>query len=260
MIESQALFMTLPPKILLLGGTADALRMADALAQAGLAAVYSIAGRTEAPRLPDMAHRIGGFGGVEGLTQYLRAEKITHVIDATHPFAAQMSRHAVQATTALSLPLIALERAPWTAAPGDRWRFFNDIPAMAAALPTTPTRIFLAIGRQNLADFSACPQHNYLLRLVDAPGNLPLPNTTVVVSKGPFTPEGDLALMREHSTQMVIAKNAGGTAAQAKLDAARFLGLPVWLADRPALPPRQTANTPAEVIDWLAHHPARLGV
>ena len=234
--------------------------MADALAQAGLAAVYSIAGRTEAPRLPDMAHRIGGFGGVEGLIHYLSDEKITHVIDATHPFAAHMSSHAAQAATALSLPLIALERPAWTAGRGDSWRFFSDIPAMAAALPTTPTRIFLAIGRQNLAEFAACPQHHYLLRLVDAPGDLPLPNTTVVVSKGPFTLTGDLALMRDHGTELVIAKNAGGEAARAKLDAARALGLPVWLAGRPALPPRQTADTPVAVMDWLAHHPARRGV
>lgn len=234
--------------------------MADALAQAGLAAVYSIAGRTEAPRLPNLPHRIGGFGGVSGLAQYLRAEQITHVIDATHPFAAQISRHAVAASASLDLPLIALERAPWVAGPGDTWRFFSDIPAMAAALPAIPRRIFLAIGRQSLAEFAACPQHHYLLRLVDAPGDLPLPNTTVVVSKGPFTLEGDLALMRDHSTQLVIAKNAGGDAARAKLDAARALGLPVWLADRPALPQQQRAGTPAGVMDWLAHHPARLGV
>ena len=234
--------------------------MAGALRQAGQSAVYSIAGRTETPRLPDMPHRIGGFGGVDGLMHYLRTKAITHVIDATHPFAAQMSRHAIQATNALSLPLIALERSPWTSGPGDTWRFFNDIPAMAAALPATPTRIFLAIGRQNLTEFAACPQHHYLLRLVDAPGDLPLPNTSVVISKGPFTLAGDLALMRDHGTELVIAKNAGGEAARAKLDAARALGLPVWLADRPALPPRQTADTPAEVMDWLAHHPARRGV
>ena len=234
--------------------------MAEALTQAGLAAVYSIAGRTLSPQLPEMDHRIGGFGGVEGLRQYLQTQAITHVIDATHPFAARISGNALQATSALSLPLIVLERAPWTAGPGDNWRFFNDIPAMAAALPVTPTRIFLAIGRQHLTDFAACPQHHYMLRLVDAPGDLPLPDSRVILSKGPFALDEDLALLREHGTELVIAKNAGGGAARAKLDAARALGLPVWLARRPDLPPRQTADTPKAVLDWLAHHPARLGV
>ncbi len=252
--------MTRAPKILLLGGTADAMRMAGALAQAGLAAIYSVAGRTEAPNLPALPHRRGGFGGTEGLTAYLKAEQITHVIDATHPFAAQMSRNAATACADLSLPLIALERAPWAPIAGDNWRFFNDIPSMAAALPTEKTRVFLAIGRQNLADFARAPQHQYLLRLVDAPSDLPLPRCEVVISKGPFTLAGDLALMRAHHTALVIAKNAGGEAARAKLDAARTLGLPVWLADRPQIPQRPRAEDVTKVMAWLEAHPAALGV
>ncbi len=249
-----------PPKILLLGGTADAMRLGEALARATCDAVYSIAGRTEGPNLPPLPHRVGGFGGVAGLIAYLQGQAITHVIDATHPFAAQMSRNAVVAARALALPLIALERAPWVAGPGDQWRFFTDIPAMAQALPDKVTRVFLAIGRQNLSDFSDHPHHHYLLRLVDSPGNLPLPNCQIVVSKGPFTTAGDLALMQAHGTELVIAKNAGGGAARAKLDAARALGLPVWLAERPALPARPRAETVDEVMIWLRDHPARLGV
>jgi precorrin-6A/cobalt-precorrin-6A reductase len=252
--------MTRPPNILLLGGTADAMRLAQSLAEAGHLATYSIAGRTTAPSLPPLPHRIGGFGGVEGLLAYLRAEAITHVIDATPPFAAQMSQHAAQACTALDLPLIALERAPWIAGSGDNWRFFKNIPTMATALPLRQTRIFLAIGRQNLTDFADQPQHQYLLRLIDPPGELPLPYAQVVLSKGPFTLDGDLALMRAHGTQLVIAKNAGGEAARAKLDAARTLGLPVWLAERPQIPARDRAETGAQVMSWLTRHPARLGV
>lgn len=261
MIESHASAMTPPnPKVLLLGGTADALRMAAELVRAGLPAVYSVAGRTEAPTLPALPCRSGGFGGPDGLASYLRAEKVTHVVDATHPFAARMSRNAVAACAMVGLPLIALERAPWAPGPGDRWRSFVDLTEIAAAVPQAPTRIFLAIGRQNLDLFAAHPQHHYLLRLVDPPQDLPLAGATVVISKGPFTPEGDLALMRAHGTELVIAKNAGGSAASAKLEAARTLGIPVWLAERPTIPDRPRAEHVHQVMDWLAAHGARLGV
>lgn len=253
--------MTTPANILLLGGTAEANRVAVLLAQAGLRAIYSYAGRTAAPPVHPIAQRTGGFGGVEGLAAYLKDNEISHVIDATHPFAAQMSGNAVQACARLKLPLVALERRPWLAGPGDDWQGFPDLAAMAAALPQDPTRIFLAIGRQHLEAFAEAPQHDYLLRLVDAPaGALPLPRVQVVVSKGPFTLQGDLDLMRGHGTRLVVAKNAGGTAARAKLDAARLLGLPVWLAERPQIPPREAVESPEEVMAWLAHHPARLGV
>lgn len=234
--------------------------MAAALAEAGVQAIYSFAGRTQAPPAPPLPHRVGGFGGVAGLTAFLRERAITHVIDATHPFAAEMSRNAIAACASTGTHLIALERVPWAPGPGDDWQAFSDFDTLARALPAAPTAIFLAIGRQNLAAFAARDEHRYLLRLVDAPeGPAPLPGASVVVSKGPFTLEGDLALMRAHGIRLVVAKNAGGEAARAKLDAARALGLPVWLVDRPDIPPRPRAETPAEVMDWLAAHPALRG-
>ena len=203
--------------------------------------------------------RIGGFGGAEGLARFLAAERITHVVDATHPFAARISANAVAAAGAEGLPLIALERPPWQAGPGDDWRHVPDLMAAAAALPEAPARVFLAIGRQNLEVFAIRPQHDYLLRLVDPPGPLPLPRATVEIARGPFTVQGDAALMARHGTRIVVAKNAGGTGARAKLDAARAAGLPVVMIDRPALPPRPVAGTVAEVMAWLGH-PARRGV
>lgn len=233
--------------------------MAKTLADAGLAAVYSYAGRTGAPVNQPLPQRVGGFGGVEGLVEYLRAEGISHVVDATHPFAAGMSRNAVQACDIAGVCLIALERPPWVPGPGDDWRMVADGPASASALPDRPARVFLAIGRQGLADFAPAPQHHYLLRLVDPPeGPLPLPHTQVVLGRGPFRFEDDLALMRDHGTQIVVAKNAGGTGARAKLDAARALGLPVVMIDRPALPLRRSFGTVEGVMDWL--HGADLGV
>lgn len=246
-------------RVLLLGGTTEAMDMARALAAAGIAAVFSYAGRTAAPATPPLPMRIGGFGGPEGLRAYLRAEAITHLIDATHPFAARMSHNAVAACAAEGFPLLALERPAWTAGPGDRWTHVPDMEAAAAALPAAPASVFLAIGRQELAAFAGRPEHRYLLRLVDPPeGTLPLPQTEVVVARGPFTAEGDRDLMARHGIGIVLSKNAGGRGAEGKLAAARTLGLPVIMVDRPALPARPVAATVGEAMDWLAH--ARLGV
>jgi len=234
--------------------------MARAIAEAGLKGVYSYAGRTEAPMAQPIHMRVGGFGGVAGLVAYLTEHGITHVIDATHPFAAQMSAHAQIACTQTGTPLIALERAPWVATREDRWTSVPDIPAAVAALTGPAQRVFLAIGRQHLDPFAAQPQHHYLLRLVDAPsGPLPLPQTTVTLARGPFDLAQDTTLMCDHGTEVVVAKNAGGKGAVAKIAAARALGLPVVMIDRPALPPRPVAHSVAGVMDWLAH-PANLGV
>ena len=247
-------------RILLLGGTTEAGLMAHALADAGLDAVYSYAGRTGQPAPQPVPQRIGGFGGVAGLIRYLKSAAITHLIDASHPFAAEMSRHAVEACAASGVALLALERAPWIAAPGDDWTPVPDLAACLAALPPEPTRIFLAIGRQNLAAFAAQPQHPYLLRLVDAPTvALPLPLAKVVIARGPFTFAGDLDLLESHRIQLIVAKNSGGDGARAKLDAARTLALPVILIDRPAILPRPVVGTVAQVLDWLGH-PAPRGV
>lgn len=233
--------------------------MARALAQAGEAAVFSYAGRTASPIAQPLSMRVGGFGGVEGLVRYLRAQGITHVVDATHPFAAQMSTNAVAACAQAGVALAALERAPWAPQPGDDWRFFPDLHAALQALPSHPARIFLAIGRQNLALFAGQP-HHYLLRLVD-PAPQPLPNATVVLDRGPFTVEGDLALLRDHAITHIVAKNAGGSGASAKLEAARHLGLPVILIDRPALPYRRVFSKVDQVMGWLhAEGPEERGV
>jgi precorrin-6A/cobalt-precorrin-6A reductase len=239
-------------RILLLGGTSEANLMAEAIAKAGLSGVYSYAGRTEAPMGQPIHMRLGGFGGVEGLCAYLQAEGITHVIDATHPFAARISANAVAACTATKTPLIALERAPWTPGEGDTWTHVPTIEAAVAALAGPGMRVFLAIGRQHLDPFAAQPQHRYLLRLVDPPtGPLPLPMADVIIARGPFSAASDTALMQEHATELVVAKNAGGKGAVAKIAAARALSLPVLMIDRPALPPRHVARTVAEVMAWL---------
>ena len=229
--------------------------LARAVHAAGIRGTVSMAGRVAQPRPQALPLRVGGFGGVAGLTGYLQAQGITHLVDATHPFAAQMSTHAVAASAASGVPLIALTRPAWDKAPGDQWQSVPDMAAAVAALDRARANVFLAVGRMHLADFAAQPQHRYTLRLVDAPdAPLPLPDTQVVVARGPFDVDGDIALMREHGIELVVSKNAGGTGAYAKIDAARMLGLPVIMIDRPAIPPRRVAASVAEVMNWLAHH------
>ncbi len=217
-------------------------------------AVFSYAGRTAKPVSQPLPTRLGGFGGPEGLAAYLKAEAISHVVDATHPFAAQMSRNAMQACAAAGVALCALERPPWQAGEVDSWIHVDSIDAAVAALPDAAARVFLAIGKQNLTQFGAKPQHHYLLRLVDAPdAPLPLPHTTVEIARGPFDVAGDTALMQRHDITHVVAKNAGGIGAAAKLTAARSLGLPVVMIDRPQLPQRHILGSVAEVMAWLSH-------
>jgi precorrin-6A/cobalt-precorrin-6A reductase len=245
-------------RALILGGTADANQLAEAFAHAGLDAIYSYGGRTRAPAAQPLPTRTGGFGGAVGLAAHIRQEGITHVIDATHPFAAEMSRNAVTACTETGTPLIALERAPWVRTPGDTWIEVADIAGAVAALQEKSTRVFLAIGRQHIAPFGAKPQHAYTLRFVDPPeGTLPF-DADVIVSRGPFTLNSELEMMQARSIEWIVARNSGGDGARAKIDAARALGLPVIMLSRPQLPERLRADNVAEVLRWLGHQ-ARLG-
>ncbi len=249
------------PKLLILAGTTEATAFARAVAERGIDGVVSFAGRVERPlRLP-LPQRIGGFGGAEGLADYLQAEGITHVVDATHPFAAQMSRNAVEGCAAAGVPLIALTRPAWEPVAGDRWMRVPDMAGAVAALDRPRERVMLAIGRQNLADFAPHPQHFYLLRLVDPPAEpLPFPDAHVIVDRGPFDEAADRALMEAHGIGLVVSKNAGGGGAYAKIAAARALRLPVVMIDRPALPARAEAHSSEAVLAWVAHAGTPLGV
>ena len=239
--------------ILVLGGTTEASALARALAEQGERATLSYAGRVAQPGAQPIAVRVGGFGGVIGLVHHLQASHVTHVVDATHPFAARMSSHAIAACQQLKIPMLALTRDAWQPGPGDRWQSVADLPSAAAALSGPPQRVMLAVGRMHLATFAAQPQHHYILRLVDEPDvRPPLPHHTTIVARGPFDMAGDIGLLREHRVDIVVSKNAGGSGAQAKLQAARTLGLPVLMVARPQLPARQEVTGVADVLAWLA--------
>lgn len=239
----------------------EATALCRRMAEAGLPGVISFAGRVERPVRQPLPQRVGGFGGLEGLVAYLRGEGVSHVVDATHPFANQMSFNAVAACAKAAVPLIALTRAAWVPEPGDDWRFVPDIAGAVAALDRPACRVLLAVGRMHLAEFAPNPQHHYVLRLVDPPkAPPPLPDCHVIVDRGPFSVEGDEALMQEHRIDLVVSKNAGGKGARAKLIAARTLGLPVIMIDRPAQPERLEAHSANEVIAWLTHGATERGV
>ncbi|SEJ88253.1 precorrin-6A/cobalt-precorrin-6A reductase [Sphingobium sp. AP50] len=237
-----------------MGGTTEASALARLLAERGEQATLSYAGRVDNPRPQPVPVRVGGFGGAEGLAAYLRQQGITHLVDATHPFAAMMSGNAVMAARQTGIPLIALTRPAWRAEEGDHWTHVPDIAAAIAALDGPTRRIMLALGRMHADAFAAQPQHFYLLRFVDAPIVPPiLPNHHLLIDRGPFDADGDMRLMQDHGIDLILCKNAGGSGAQAKLIAARHLGLPVMMIDRPALADRLEVHDPRAVLHWLDH-------
>lgn len=246
--------MSVKPNVLLLGGTTEASRLALLLAEYGIAAIFSYAGRTESPRPQPIPMRIGGFGGVAGLAAYLREHRITHLVDATHPFAATMSANAVTAAALTGTAFAALTRPAWQPEAGDRWTRVPGLGDAVEALRGPRRRIMLALGRMHVDAFGVQPQHHYLLRFVDAPELPPaLPDHSLVVDRGPFLAETDRDLLRTHAIDLIVCKNAGGSGASAKLVAARQLGLPVLMIDRPALPERREFHGPQDVLRWLGH-------
>ncbi len=237
-------------RVLILGGTGEARRLATALTDDGVDVLSSLAGRVADPLLPAGEVRIGGFGGVAGLVAWLREHPVRAVVDATHPFAATMTASAAAAAQAVVLPLLRLQRPGWSAQPGDDWRWVDSLPDAAPAVAGFGS-VFLTTGRTGLGAFAGLTGR-CLVRSVDPPAP-PLPErTTVVLARGPFTVEEELALLREHGVEVVITKDSGGSMTAAKLTAARELGLPVVLVRRPAVPPGvPTVATVEEAVAWV---------
>ena len=239
-------------RILILGGTGEARALAAELVATGVDVLSSLAGRVAQPRLPEGTVRVGGFGGVEGLAAFLRAERITGVIDATHPFAGEITAHAAQATARAGVPLLILRRPEWAAAPS--WDLVPDIRGAAAAVRAWPGEsVFLTTGRRDLDVFAADDQHRFLVRTVDPPEGPVPPRMTLVLDRGPYTVEGESALMRGHGVGLLVTKNSGGPMTEAKLVAARNLGVRVVMVERPPLPSGTVVvTTVAEAVRWLS--------
>jgi precorrin-6A/cobalt-precorrin-6A reductase len=239
--------------LLILGGTGDAFNLAQMLAKERpkLRVITSLAGRTDQPRLPAGEVRRGGFGGPEGLCAYLVAEGIGAMVDATHPFAAQISSHAVTAASQAALPLVRLDRQPWTPEAGDIWVEAQNLEEASELLPQG-ARVFLTVGRQELAAFSHRSDCWFLVRLVDAPQEpLPFGRYEVVLGRGPYRLKEETALLAHHGLEVLVTKNSGGVAASAKLMAARHAGLPVVMVARPHLPACNSVTSLEAILPWL---------
>ncbi|HEV7872453.1 MAG TPA: cobalt-precorrin-6A reductase [Modestobacter sp.] len=238
-------------RVLVLGGTGEARRLAATLLAAGVEVLSSLAGRVAEPVLPAGEVRIGGFGGAEGLVDWLTGHRPRAVVDATHPFAVRITEHAVRAAAATGTPLLRLQRPGWSPQPGDTWLFVDSL-AEAAEAVAGYRSVFVTTGRLGVAAFAALPGR-VLVRTVDPP-DVPLPaGTALVLARGPFGVADELALMTEHAVDVVVTKDSGGALTEAKLTAARELGLPVVLVRRPPLPPGVVAvATVEDAVAWLS--------
>ncbi|MGW2741473.1 cobalt-precorrin-6A reductase [Streptomyces sp. NPDC001450] len=241
------------PHILILGGTAEARRLAaDLAARPGVRVTTSLAGRVARPGAPAGEVRIGGFGGAEGLADWLRTHDVDAVVDATHPFAESITANAARAATATGVPAVVLRRPGWHPGPGDRWHDVTCLAAAAEALPGLGRRVFLTTGRLGLAAFAHLTDLHFVVRSVDPPGAPLPPHTEVVLARGPFTLAGETDLLRARAIDVLVTKDSGGDATAAKLTAARQLGLPVVVVRRPPLPDGVTAVPDvAAVLDRL---------
>ncbi|MDF3287844.1 cobalt-precorrin-6A reductase [Streptomyces silvisoli] len=239
--------------VLVLGGTTEARRLAAELAaDPGLLVTSSLAGRVAQPRLPAGQVRIGGFGGVQGLAQWLREHRVDALIDATHPFAEKISFNAAEAAALAHTPLLALRRPGWVSGPGDRWHEVGSLAEAADLLPSLGRRVFLTTGRMGLAAFAGLDELWFLVRSVDAP-EPPCPaRMEVLLDRGPFTVEGESELIRRHRIEVLVTKDSGGPATSAKLTAAREAGVPVVVVRRPPVPDgAPVAPDVAGAVAWL---------
>lgn len=239
-------------RVLILGGTGEARELAAALVADGVDVLSSLAGRVRNPRLPDGPVRVGGFGGADGLAAFLWDEGITHLIDATHPFSAQISAHAAAAATDVDVARLVLRRAAWDSDPS--WQITADIGQAAEAVRAWPgDGVFLTTGRRDLAAFAGDRRHRFVVRAVDPPERVMPGNMTLLLDRGPYTLEGESALLRAHRIGLLVTKNSGGSMTAAKLQAARELGVQVIMVRRPPLPPGSTvvAAVP-EALGWVS--------
>ncbi|OIJ99976.1 cobalt-precorrin-6A reductase [Streptomyces sp. MUSC 14] len=248
----------MPAHVLILGGTTEARRLAaDLAARPAVRVTTSLAGRVAAPGALPGEVRTGGFGGAQGLADWLRAHQVAALVDATHPFAESITANAARAAAATGIPLTVLRRPGWRPVPGDRW---HDVPSLAAAaesLPRLGRRVFLSTGRLGLAAFARLTGLHFVVRSVDPPAPPLPPHTELVLARGPFTVADERDLLRAHRIDVLVTKDSGGAATAAKLAAARDLGLPVVVVRRPVLPPDVTAVPDvAAVLERLGLGPA----
>ena len=243
-------------RVLILGGTTEARELAElAAARWGtrIDLLTSLAGRTRTPARIAGRVRRGGFGGTAGLAEFLRREKIDYLIDATHPCAARISRHAAPAAAAAGIAHLTLTRPPWRAGPDDRWIEVGDAAEAAARLPALGRRVWLTVGSGDFAAFANVGGVWFLVRRIDPPpAPLPLRDHTLILGRGPFAADAERALLAEHRIEVLVCRASGGRATGTKLEAARAARLPVVMIRRPVATTGPAVQSPRAALAWLA--------
>ncbi len=240
-------------RVLILGGTTEAAELGARVATIdGIEAIASLAGRTREPSLPSGNVRIGGFGGVDGLVEYLRQMKVDVLIDATHPFANQISDNAAAATNEVGIPRLMLIRPAWEKTTGDRWIEVESNAAAADILQNQAKRVFLTVGRQELSTFAHLQNIWFLMRMIDPPGKDALvPPGIILCDRGPFILENERKIIVQHNIDTIVSKNSGGDATYAKVIAARELGVQVVMVKRPSVPMGEKVADVDGAVTWL---------
>lgn len=240
-------------KVLLLGGTTESRALAELLeADTRIDVVTSLAGRVRRPTVPGGAWRLGGFGGAEGLAEWIEVNGVDVVVDATHPFASVISANARAAATATDVPLVQLVRPPWQPDTADDWVAAASMTEAAVIVESTAQRAFLTIGRQGVDAFAHIERTWFLVRSIDPPEVPMPPNHRSLLARGPFDVDDEIALLRDHRIDVVVSKNSGGAMTEAKIIAARDLGVTVVMIERPQLPLGDVVTeSPKAVVDWL---------
>jgi len=243
-------------KVLILGGTGDAVKLATQLENIpNIEVISSLAGRTKKPSALVGQVRIGGFGGTEGLANYLRENAIDFLIDATHPCAGQITLNGAIAAQLAQVPHLMLVRPPWERESGDNWIEVKSVEAAAHAIPASIQRVFITSGRQQLEPFKQrsqiYPDTWYLIRSIDPP-DVELPHSQVLLDRGPFSLEQERELLIKYQIEAIVSKNSGGKATYAKIIAARELGIPIVMVQRPEMPEGEKVTSIEEVILWLS--------
>ncbi|MFE0602886.1 cobalt-precorrin-6A reductase [Streptomyces sp. NPDC058892] len=244
---------TAPAHVLILGGTTEARHLAEALArEPSYRVTTSLAGRVASPVLPPGGTRIGGFGGPGGLAAWIGAHGVTHLVDATHPFAERMSFNAAAAAALSGVPLLALRRPGWQPGPGDTWTFADSLAEAAGLLPGLGGRVFLTTGRMGLHTFAGLGGLWFLVRSVDPPAGPVPPRLECLLARGPFTLDDERELLARHRIDVLVTKDSGGSATAPKLTAAREAGIPVLVVRRPPVPDGVAeADSAAAALGWL---------
>jgi precorrin-6A/cobalt-precorrin-6A reductase len=240
-----------PIRILILGGTVEARLLAMRLeGDARVSPLTSLAGVTRSPSRIAGEVRTGGFGGMEGLCDFIQAEHIALIVDATHPFAAQISAHAVQAGAQAGVPVLRLERPSWESQVGDDWVQVADINEAVRSIPEG-AHVLVTVGRQEVAPFFARDDVRIVARMIEPLEESVPGHAELLLARPPFTREQEKALMENKRITVLVAKNSGGDATFSKIDAARDLGLPVIMIARPEKSSLTTASSVDEMMKLI---------